>query len=178
MAIRQISSLHKAILSLGFFCCISSVAAHDIGNLNDASLDRTNDIVVTSVERVQQLLANIFQYSPSPAIWPHPEILKIRDELLHMQEETVMALEYLVDNGINIQNPHVLRSDPMAGRTVSASQAIDVAMNLLNHAASLASQDDFIKEIYNSGLSAYMYNLLGAHKDRMELYKELMQKTD
>lgn len=157
---------------------LSAVSAHDASNMNDANIDRTNDIVVTSIDQVQQLLSGLFMYGQTSTTWPDPEISRTRDTLLHLQEETTMGLDYLANNGINIQDTQVLRDKPHAGRSVAAKQAIDVAMNLLKHAESLESQNEFIAEIYNGGLSAYMYNLLGAHKDRLLLYKELMHSSD
>jgi hypothetical protein len=168
--------LHLNALALLIYFFTTATSAHDAGNLNETSIDRTNDLVVVAIERIQQQLATIFQFRQGSSLWPNPEILRNREELLHLQEESELSLEYLVNYGINLQNPELLRATPRAGRTLSASQAVAVAISILDHTTNLESEDTFVNEIYNGGLSAYMYNLLGAHKDRMELYKELMRK--
>lgn len=168
--------LHLNVLTFLIYFFLSTSSAHDAGYLNEASIDRTNDLVVVAIERIQQQLATIFQFRQGPPLWPNPEILRNREKLLQLQEETELNLEYLINNGINLQNLDLLRTTPRAGRTLSASQIIAVAINIIDHTASLESEDTFVNEIYNEGLSAYMFNLLAAHKDRMELYKELMRR--
>jgi len=169
--------LHIVTLIILILFFISDISAHDAGALNDPAVDRTNDAIAASMLQVQVSLTEIFQASQSSSIWPVPEIDRMQKDILHLKEEADLTLEYLLANGINIQSSEALIANPRAGRSVSASHAIATATSLLKHAATLEKQEDFRKEIYTGGLAAYMYNLLGAHRDKMQLYGELMKTT-
>jgi hypothetical protein len=145
--------------------------AHEYTNLNEIMIDRVNDSIAGSILQVQSFLTEIFRQSYKPDSWPDTKITVLRNDLMHQKEEANMSLDYFVAKGINVQSQEVLYNNPLAGRSVAASQGIETAFALLKHVNTLESQDEFVKEIYSGGQSAHMYNLLTAYREKMDLYR-------
>lgn len=173
----EVTSL-PGILLVVFFCLLqTNCFSHEATNLDDFALDQTNQKILTSILNTQEILSDFFQFNKKTDVWPSQSMIEVRNELIHLQEDSEMNLEYLAINGININQPEALKKNPLAGRTVSASQAINTTIALLDRAISLDNQEEFIKEIHSSGPVAHMFNLVTIIKEKMDLYGELMKCT-
>lgn len=161
--------------TLSLVAC-SGALAHDAANLNDTGVERMNDSIATKMLEVQVLLSEYFQRRRKPAAWPDQDLTRLESDLQHMKEDADMSLEYFLAKGVNIQSPEVLKGYPIAGRAVAASQAVNTAIALARHVLALESQEALVKEVYGQGLTAYMYNLVGAYREKMDLYGELMKR--
>jgi len=150
-----------------------NVLAHEPASYTDSGVSRMNDTVYTNVLQAQTVLSSFMQRIQVSSVWPDPQITRLHDDLIHLKEETEHSLEYFGIIGVNIRSAETLRENPIAGRSVAAAQAVETTMTLLKHVMSLDSQDSFVSEIYSGGTSAYMYNLVGAHREKMELYAEI-----
>jgi len=166
------------LLLVVFLCLLqTSCFSHEASNLDDFALDQTNQKILTNISNTQEVLSEYFQNKKATAIWPSQSIIELRDEFIHLQEDVEMNLEYLAIIGININQPDAFKKHPLAGRTVSASQAVNTTIALLDRTISLKSQNELIKEIHTSGLVAHMFNLVTLIKEKMDLYGELMNCT-
>lgn len=165
-----------ALLSIAIlmFSATTQVFAHGGGNWNAFTIDRVNDSAQMQVLELQQEISNLIRGRAEAATWPMPELQRMRDELLSVKEEVDEILEHYVTDGANLQLAQNLRAEPRMGRTAAASRSLEASISLLTHAATLESQDAFVKEFYARGPAAVLYELLEAHKDRMDLYGELM----
>ena len=158
--------------TLSLLACTGALA-HDAANLNDTGVERMNDAIAAKMLEAQVLLSEYFQRRRKPANWPDEDLTRLESDLEHMKEDADMSLEYFLAQGVNIQSPAVLRENPIAGRAVAASQAVNTAIALARHVLELESQEALVKEVYAQGLTAYMYNLVGAYREKMDLYGEL-----
>ena len=147
--------------------------AHEYTNLNEIMIDRTNESIGSSITQVQSYLSEIFRQRYKPETWPDTKLTVLRNDLMHQKEEANMSLDYFVANGVNIQSAEALFNNPLAGRALAASQGIETAFALLKYVNTLESQEAFVKEIYSGGISAYMYNLITAYREKMDLYKSI-----
>ena len=147
--------------------------AHEYSNLNEIMIDRANDSIASSIVQVQSFLTDIFRQRYKPEVWPDVKLTVLRNDLMHQKEEANMSLDYFAANGINIQSTEVLFDNPLAGRSVAASQGIETAYAMLAYVTTLESQEEFIKQIYTGGMSAHMYNLITAYREKMDLYKSI-----
>ncbi len=154
-----------------------SVPAHDYNNLNEIMIDRANDAIFKSILQAQSFMTEIFQQRYKPTSWPDVKLNLLRNDLMHQVEEADMSLEYFATRGVNIQSTEVLFDYPLAGRSVAASQGIKTTYELLKHINTLESADEFIREIYTGGMSAQMYNLITAYRQKMDLYREIFVKV-
>ena len=159
------------------FTVSSPVTAHDYNNLNEIMIDRANDAISKSILQAQSFMTEIFQQRYKPASWPDVKLNVLRSDLMHQVEEADMSLEYFASRGVNILSTEVLFDNPLAGRSVAASQGIKTTYELLRHINTLESVDEFIKEIYSGGMSAQMYNLVTSYREKMDLYKEIFVKV-
>lgn len=156
---------------------LSRAWAHGETNWNDFTIDRVNNQVLTSVGRVQDLIANVVLSEKKPASWPTPVMQQTEKELKELQEDVNDMVDHLVQDGLDVQSAEQLMNNPRAGRGVAASRALQTSLDLLDHAASLAGRDALAKELHTDGLAAYMYDLLDAQKRNMALYKKLSDVT-
>jgi hypothetical protein len=162
------------VMAFMFSCLVNvQVYAHDYSNLNEIMIDRSNESIVNSLFQIQSFLTDIFRKSYKAESWPDRKITLLRNDLMHQKEEANMNLDYFVASGINIQSVEVLFNNPLAGRSLAGNQGVETAYALLKHIDTLESQEAFVKEIYSSGQSAYMYNLVTAYREKMELYKSI-----
>lgn len=161
--------------TLYLLACPGSLA-HDAANMNDTGVERMNDSIAAKMLEVQVLLSEYFQRRRKPATWPDQDLVRLESDLEHMKEDADMSLEYFLARGVNVQSPEVLKEYPIAGRAVAASQAVNTAIALARHVVGLESQEALVKEVYSQGLTAYMYNLVGAYREKMDLYGELLKR--
>lgn len=174
--ISNVSGAMIAVVVLAF-AVDADVSAHGGGNWNAFTIDRVNNNAQTQVLQVQQAISNLIRGRAEASDWPMPELQRMRDDLLSMKEEVDEILEHYVTDGANLQLAQNLRAEPRMGRTAAASRSLEASISLIRHAAGLESKDAFVKEFYSRGMAAYLYELLEAHKDRMDLYGELMAVT-
>ncbi len=160
-------------IALLLFSGSTQVFAHGGGNWNDFTIDRMNNDAEKRVLKLQQEISNLIRMRTETKVWPMPEFQRLRDELLSAKEEVDEVLEHFVSDGENLQLTENLRASPRMGRTAAASRALEASVALIGRAAALENQEAFVKEFYAHGLAAYLYELLEAHKDRMDLYGEL-----
>lgn len=160
-------------IALLVFSGSAQVLAHGGGNWNDFTIDRVNNDAQARVLQLQQEISNLIRGRTEADVWPMPELQRLRDGLLSAKEEVDEVLEHFISDGANLQLAENLRANPRMGRTAAASRALEASVSLIGHAAALESQQAFVKEFYAHGLAAILYELLEAHKDRMELYGEL-----
>ena len=165
-------------IAVFIFSAETEVFAHGGGNWNPFRIDRVNSDAQTRLLQLQQELSALLRGRSEAAEWPMPELQRLRDDLLSVKEEVDEVLEHYVSDGANLQLAENLRADPRMGRTAAASRALEAAVGLIGHAATLDSQEAFVKEFYARGLVAYLYELIEAHKDRMDLYGELMASVE
>jgi hypothetical protein len=166
------------IVAVLMFAADTQVLAHGGGNWNAFTIDRVNKNAQTQVLELQQEISNLIRGRGEASDWPVPELQRMRDELLSVKEEVDEILEHYVSDGANLQLAQNLRAEPRMGRTAAASRSLEASILLITHAATLESKDAFIKEFFSRGQAAYLYELLEAHKDRMDLYGELMAVAD
>jgi hypothetical protein len=153
---------------------ISGIAcAHDFSNLNESMIDQNNDAINENIIQVQSFMTSVFQKRYVPDSWPGV-LMEALDQ--HLMEDADMSLEYFDSIGINLQADKILFDQPVVGRSVAASKALRAAYDLIKHVNSLENVDDFVTEIYSGGMSAQMYNLITAYRERMELYKAISGK--
>lgn len=151
--------------------------AHDYNNLNEIMIDRANEAISKSILQAQSFMTEIFQQRYKPTSWPDMKLNILRNDLMHQVEEADMSLEYFATRGVNIQSTEVLFDNPLAGRSVAASQGIKTTYELLRHINTLENADEFIREIYSGGMSAQMYNLVTSYRQKMDLYREIFIKV-
>lgn len=164
------NSLFIVVLTLSV---ADGVSAHGGGNWNAFTIDRVNNNAKDKVLELQQVVSNVIRSRTEVSAWPMPELQGMHDPLLSVKEEVDEILEHYVADGANLQAPENLRAEPRMGRTAAASRSLDACIALITHAAGLDSKEAFVSEFYSRGTAAHLYELLEAHKDRMDLYGEL-----
>jgi len=169
----QVWTRNRIVLFLYSLLLFTNVCAHDYSSLNEYQIDRTNDTISAGILQLQLFLGDMFRQKYISGRWPDPKLIALRDDLLHQQTETALGREYFESVGINIQSPDVLLTNPVAGRTVAAGQVVDTALALIKNINLMENQDAFIKEVYAGGQASVMYNLLAAHREKMDIYRAL-----
>ncbi len=168
--IRAITTSALVFCSLLFY---SQPQAHTYTTLNEYQIDRANDTASTSVMQLQVFLSDMFKQRYTADRWPDLKLAAMRDDMMHQIEEAEMGVEYFLSTGINIQSQEVLLANPVAGRTVAANQLVQTTYALIKYMETLENQQAFIKEVYTGGQSAYMYNLITAQREKMDIYRAL-----
>jgi len=80
-------------------------------------------------------------------------------------------------DGIHIQIKSTLLENPRAGRSVAASYAVELALELVEHIASQEDQYAFKRELNQDGKGAYIFDLMDSYTDSMAAYKSLQQQS-
>jgi len=164
------------ILLIVLICLLNTNAlAHDAASLDAYTVNHTNNKISRNISKIQEVLTDYLHRKIETDNWPTQEPSRLLNQLQQLKQDAEMNLDFFVANGNNISQLDVLKSNPLAGRSVSAIQAIDTATVLLNYTLSFDSQDAFINEMQSGGSAAYMYNLLLSIKLNMDLYEELMK---
>lgn len=163
------------IVSLVF---AGDVLAHGDMDWNDFTIDNKNNSVEVSLQQVRKLIGDlVLDRRPVPT-WPDPDLLRVKAELLDLQEEMDDLLNHFGEDKINIRLPSSLRQHPRAGRSVAASHAIEVAVDLLSHIARSDGPESFEEELHEGGIGSYMFDLMESYADMMSLYGALPGDPD
>lgn len=157
------------VVLLGLFLQGESFA-HDSANLNVPTIDATNDRARANVIKVYGLMTELILGRVKSESWPAPELKRLRDELITIKGEIDEVLEHYIIDGVDVQQVSALHREPRAGRSAAASAALAAGIALLDRASSMQQADDFAKEFYAQGPTNRLYELIGAHADRMDLY--------
>lgn len=164
-----------AVFSLAF---LGDVSAHGESDWNDFKVDNKNNSVEAHIQHVRQLISDIVLGRREISRWPDRELLRARDELVHLKEEMDDMLNHFTEDGVHLQLTDSLRSNPRAGRSVAASHAVEICVELIEHIASLDGPAAFEEELHTGGKGLYMFDLMDSYADQMGLYAELIKKTD
>ncbi len=155
-----------------------SVSAHMEGAWNDFMIDNKNDRAEVTLSYVRKQIADISLGRKSVTSWPDPVLIQLRRDLLILIEEYEFMLSHLEEaDGIHIQIKSTLLENPRAGRSVAASYAVELALELVNHIASQEDQYAFKKELNVDGKGAYIFDLMDSYTESMAVYKLLQEKT-
>lgn len=157
---------------------LSELTAHGGGNWDPFTIDGVNDDAHGRLLEVQGLMSEVIRGRVGGDEWPLAEFKQLRDALITVKEEVDEVLEHYVLDGVNIQVAPELRAKPRAGRSAAASAGLNAGIAVIDHAISLESADAFVQEFYAAGLASRLYELLGAHLDRMELYVVLTVEAE
>ena len=174
---KQAFFCYRIFAGLLAMLLLLNVYAHDYKNIDEVMIDLSNNMIAASVLQVQEYLSGLINKTYKPPSWPDRKITILRRDLMHQMEDAGMSLNYFQDNGTNLQSNEELLNNPLAGRSVAASQALETAYNLLKHIDTLENQDVFIREIYSKGTASYMYQLLSTHREKIDLYKALFNSV-
>jgi hypothetical protein len=159
------------VLSSAF---LSDVHAHGESDWNDFKIDNKGDSVATTLQHVRTVISDVILGRRAVSRWPDQELLRARDELLHLNEELDGLLDYLKEDGTQLQFSKALRENPRAGRSVAASHAVEACIDLLEHINSLDGPAAFEMELETDGIGVYMFDLMDAYTDQMDLYADLI----
>lgn len=146
------------------------VHAHGGGNWDPFTISVVNNRARDRAVEAQALVADIIRGRAGRKNWPVDEYDEVRNGLITAKEEVDEILEHFVNDGLNVQMPASLHSQPQAGRTMAASRALTAAIALLERVGAAPSANDFVDEFYAAGQAASLYELIDAHRDRMAVY--------
>ena len=163
-------------LSIFGLVFIGDAVAHGETDWNDFKIDNKNDSVATSIQHVRQLISDVVLGRREIPEWPDRELLRARDELVHLEEEMEGLLNHFTKAGVYLQLSSSLIANPRAGRSVAGSHAVEIAIELLEHIASLDSPAAFEEELHAGGNGVYMFDLLDSYTDQMGLWAELVKE--
>jgi len=170
------------IYSILLVSCLSlspvPALAHGEGDWNDFMIDNKIDTVATTIQYVRKQIADIVLGRKNITSWPDPVLRQLKIELMVVNEELEFLLNHLQEtDGIHIQVKSTLLENPQAGRSVAASYAAELALELVEHIASLEDQYAFKKELNEDGKGAYIFDLMDSYTESMAIYKSLQQKS-
>lgn len=160
--------------------CLPSgkILAHTEGAWNDFMIDNKNDTAAVTLAYVRKQIADLALGKKRVSNWPDPVLMQLKRDLLVLIEEYEYMLNHLQEaDGIHIQIKRTLLENPRAGRSVAASYAVELALELVEHIASQEDQFAFKRELNVDGKGAYIFDLMESYTDSMAVYKSLQQKT-
>lgn len=157
---------------------VERLEAHGGGNWDPFTIDTVNNGARDRLLALQALMSEVIRGRIGGDKWPLDDFQKTRDALLTIKEEVDEIVAHFVFDGVNIQAASQLRDEPRAGRAEAASRAIDAGIALLEDATAQENAKAFISDFYARGMTARLYELLGAHLDRMELYAALTSQSE
>ncbi len=154
------------------------VSAHTEGAWNDFMIDNKNDTAGDMLAYVRKQIADIALGRKQVRSWPDPVLVQLRRDLMILVEEYEYMLNHLQEaDGIHIQIKSTLLENPRAGRSVAASYAVELALELVEHIASQEDQYAFKRELNQDGKGAYIFDLMDSYTDSMAAYKSLQQQS-
>ncbi|MDH3531802.1 MAG: hypothetical protein OEO82_02675 [Gammaproteobacteria bacterium] len=156
----------------------SEVIAHGGGNWDPFTIDTVNDKARDRLLELQALVSEVIRGRIGNDEWPLGELRESRDQLLTLKEDVDEIVAHFVFDGVNIQAASQLRTEPRAGRAEAANRGIAAGIALIEHAMSFENAEAVVGDFYAFGMTARLYELLGAHIDRMELYAVLTSQID
>ena len=146
---------------------------HGGDNWDPFTIDAANDSARIEIVKVQATMADVLRGRTGRDGWPIASLALQRDALIMIKEQVDEILEHYAFEGVNVQYPPSLHAEPRAGRTFAASRSLDASIAIIDHAATLASADDFVADFYAGGIVARLLELLESNVDRMDLYAAL-----
>jgi len=176
----------KRNLGVGLFAVFASLAmtspdqvrAHGGDNWDPFTIDGVNDNARVAALKVHALMADVIRGRAGSDDWPVEGLREMRDALLTTKEVVDEILEHYLFEGVNVQSVSTLHAHPRAGRTLAASRALDAAIAIIEHAASLDGADAFISDFYVGDMAARLFELLEVNVDRMDLYATLTESAE
>jgi len=149
--------------------------AHGDMDWNDFTVDSKTDSIDTAIQHVQTVIADIILERRPVTSWPDTELSGLKVELEHLHEEMKYMLAYFKDAGVRIKLSRDLRTNPRAGRAVTAISALETAVALIEYMNTLQNHSAFEYELHEEGKGAYMYDLLESYKDKIGVYQKLVK---
>jgi hypothetical protein len=170
------SSLVALILALYFMFQPVSSYAHGEGPWNDFMIDSKNRQVELTLEEVKKLVGDIALERRMITAWPDTGLRSMRINITALQEEVDGMLNHMKEeDGIYLQLPSTLRDIPQAGRSVTGSYALEIALELIDHIAEMESLQAFQDDLEEDGITAYMFDLMDTYLDKMVVYGYFQQ---
>ena len=163
------------LISIFTLFSFSNAVAHGELVWNDFTIDNKNDSIAVIITQVRKTIADIILARREVPDWPDRELSNLRDELLHLLEEHELLLNHFKENKINLNSSRQLIANPRAGRSMTASTAMEISIALIEYMASLENQYEFEDDLHENGKGAYMFDLMDAYTDKMGLYSELVK---
>jgi len=154
---------------------LPEASAHGDMDWNDFTVDSKTDSIDTAIQHMQKVIADIILERRPVTSWPDTELSGLSIELEHLHEEMEYMLAYFKEAGVRIQLSSDLKTNPRAGRAVTATSALETAVALIEYMGSLPDHRAFEDELHEGGKGAYMYDLLESYKDKMGVYQELVK---
>ena len=155
-----------------FFIPSGKILAHTEGAWNDFMIDNKNDTAEVTLAYVRKQIADLALGKKRVTNWPDPELMQLKRDLLVLIEEYEYMLNHLQEaDGIHIQIKRTLLENPRAGRSVAASYAVELALELVEHIASQEDQYAFKRELNVDGKGAYIFDLMDSYTESMSVYK-------
>jgi hypothetical protein len=163
------------LFSLCGIFTFTHVLAHGELVWNDFTIDNKNDSIIAIISQVRKEISDIILVRREVREWPDRELSRLREELSHLLEEHEGLLNHFKEQKINLNSTRQLRANPRAGRSMTASLAMETTIALIDYIASLKDQHLFEEDLHLGGKGAYMFDLMDAYVDKMDLYSELVQ---
>ena len=169
------STLYCQAVFLSFFTLIffSNAIAHGELIWNDFTIDNKNNSIAATISQVRKEISDIVLARREVREWPDRELTRLGGELSHLLEEHEGLLNYFKEQKINLNSTSQLYAHPRAGRSMTASFAMELTIALIDYIASLKDQHAFEEDLHLEGKGAYMFDLMDAYVDKMGLYSEL-----
>ena len=153
--------------------------AHGEGPWNSFMIDNKNEQVEQSIEQVKQVIGDIALERRDVTEWPDPQLHQLKVSLTVLKEEVDgMLLHMQQADGISLQLPSTLKSNPQAGRSVTGGNAIEIAIELIDYVSDMETQEAFASDLDADGITAYMFDLTDTYLDKMLVYSKLQQTTE
>lgn len=157
---------------------VAEVGAHGDQDWNEFTIDNKNDQVDRAIEQLKNAIADVILERRKISAWPDPQLQRLRNELMHTQEELQDMLNHFGEDGIRIQLTSALRENPQAGRAVAGSHAIETGIELLERMAASDGVAAVEQEFHTDGIAALLFDLMSVYADNMRLYEALAEKAD
>lgn len=139
-------------------------------------IDSKNGQVELTIEQIKKVIADIALERRQVTVWPDPELGNLRISITVLQEEVDAMLNHLKEeDGITLQLPSTLRDNPQAGRSVTGSTALEIALELIDYISAMEGLESFQNDLNEDGISAYMFDLMDTYLDKMVVYGILQQ---
>ncbi len=141
-------------------------------------IDNKNDNAAVMLTYVRKQIADIALGRKQMTSWPDPILIQLRRDLMILVEEYEYMLNHLQEaDGIHIQIKQTLLDNPRAGRSVAASYAVELALELVEHIAAQEDQYAFKRELNQDGKGAYIFDLMDSYTESISVYKSLQEQS-
>lgn len=145
---------------IGTLIFISGTRAHDVYNIDEFSINQSNEKTTSKVEELQGSISRYYEHTVVSNEWPPAGLQSQLNELRHLKEDSDLSLDFFLNKGINIYSVNELNKNPLAARTVEGNNALTAAIALIELAAELKDQDKFVEELASDGKAGYLFKIL------------------